>query len=64
MGANVKTITTTTFYKEPPFIESRRSDSLYIGSHRVSMLLSVVLIILGTVLIAGSRKRGRYSEEV
>lgn len=46
------------------FIESHRSDSLYIGSHRVSMLLSVVLMILGTVLIAGSRKRGRYNEEV
>ena len=46
------------------FIEAHRSDSLYIGSYRVSMLLSVVLIILGIVLIVTSRKRGRYCEEV
>ena len=46
------------------FIEAHRSDSLYIGPYRVSMLLSVVLIILGIVLIVTSRKRGRYCEEV
>ena len=41
------------------FIENMRSDSLYIGNYKVSMLVSLLLIIIGTIglIIIEIRKR-------
>jgi len=45
------------------FIEGLRTDSLYIGSIRVSQLLSALLFVLGIVLIVLKGKRASSSSE-
>lgn len=48
------------------FIEILRTDSLYIYNIKVSMLVSIIMIIIGIILIITSKKRKKYvkSEEV
>lgn len=45
------------------FIEGLRTDSLYLGSFRVSQLLSVVLLILGLLLFIYRRVKSKRAED-
>ena len=45
------------------FIEGLRTDSLYLGSLRVSQLLSVVLLIAGLLLFVYRRAKSRRTED-
>lgn len=45
------------------FIEGLRTDSLYIGSLRVSQMLSVILVILGLALFIYRRMKSKRAED-
>ncbi len=44
-------------------IEGLRTDSLYLGPFRVSQLLSVCLVILGTAIIVSMRRKAKTEEK-
>lgn len=44
------------------FIEIYRSDSLFIGSYKVSMIMSIIIFIVGIFLLITSKNRGKYSK--
>lgn len=43
-------------------IESLRTDSLYIGTYKISQIVSIILILIGVIGLITSKKRNLYKE--